>query len=230
MDMPYPASRGPSAQSSAASRAPAGHADKARQERPEAADQKLPPNNRHTGNTGAHDVLQHNLWLDEKVDALMQQVKETQAKLEPKLRDRNEIADLLQRLDCLERRSAVAGRRVASEGRGPSNSCSDPAVSERRLGNSPFSLPTIREAAESKMRAVVPQHNQLRQQYAAQQRPQQHQLQQYYAYQNYAAHASPQQHQLQQYYAHPPAQRPPQGFAGGSRYRHNLQCRRTMLP
>ena len=180
MDMPYPASalssnlskapsvpaprRGPSSQSSAeSSRAPVGHVDKARQERPEAADQKLTPKNRHTGNTGAHDVFQHNIWVDERVDALMLQVKEAQAKLEPKIQDRNEITDLLQRLDRLERRSAVAGRRVASEGRAPSNSYSDPAVSERRLGHSPFSLPTIREAAESTMRAGVPQHNQSRQ-------------------------------------------------------------------
>jgi hypothetical protein len=93
---------------------------------------------------GAHDVFQHDLWVDERVNALMEQVKEAQAKLGPKLQDRSEIADLVERLDRLERRSAVAGQRATS--------ISDPPVSGRQQRHahagphSPFSLPTIREA------------------------------------------------------------------------------------
>lgn len=91
---------------------------------------------------GAKDVFQHDFWVDERVSALMQQVKDAQAKLGPKMHDKNEIAALVDRLDVLERRSAVAGHR--------STSTSDPPVSGRHQGHyhvphSPFSLPTIRE-------------------------------------------------------------------------------------
>ena len=67
---------------------------------------------------GQADNFRHDLWVSERVDTLMREVREAQSKLRPKMADRSVLAELGQRLDGLERRSAVAGLRA-----GPCQSC-----------------------------------------------------------------------------------------------------------
>ena len=63
---------------------------------------------------GQANTFRHDLWVNERVDTLMREVREAQSKLRPKMADRSVLAELGQRLDGLERRSAVAGLHAAA--------------------------------------------------------------------------------------------------------------------
>jgi len=88
-------------------RTPSGHSVRAGQERREQKTRSTPGSNAQADSHA--NPFQHDLWVNERVDTLMREIREAQSKLRPKMTDRSVLAELGQRLDGLERRSAVAG-------------------------------------------------------------------------------------------------------------------------
>jgi len=67
------------------------------------------PNKIQSGNSPAtgNSSFQHDVWVNDRVETLMKEVREAQAKLRPKLQDRAALAELGLRLEGLERGTHV---------------------------------------------------------------------------------------------------------------------------
>ena len=87
--------------------------------------------------SSGYSSVKHELWVNDRVEKMMAELREAQSKLRPKVQQRAVLNDLASRLDGLERRSARAGH-------APPSSRSQDAHSQFV---SPQSLPTIRESS-----------------------------------------------------------------------------------
>lgn len=87
--------------------------------------------------SSGYSSVKHELWVNDRVEKMMAELREAQSKLRPKVQQRAVLDDLASRLDGLERRSARAGHAPPSS---HSQDAHSPFVS-------PQSLPTIRESS-----------------------------------------------------------------------------------